>query len=80
MVCTNTGICIIVRGRFKGASSSLKDKDSCSSSMVVSAPDPPCTRKKKRKESAEEGLVQLIQNNLQSQEFQRVESDWLIGN
>ena len=48
--------------------------------MVVSAPDPPCARKKKRKESAEEGLVQLIQNNLQSAEFQRVESDWLIGN
>ena len=47
---------------------------------IVSAPDPPCTRKKKRKESAEEGLVQLIQNNLQSAEFQRVESDWLIGN
>ena len=48
---------------------------------LVSAPDPPCTsNKKKRKESAEEGLVQLIQNNLQSAEFQRVESDWLIGN
>ena len=38
-------------------------------------------QKKKRKESAEEDLVQLIQNNnLQSAEFQRVESDWLIGN
>ena len=37
-------------------------------------------KKKKRKESAKEGLVQLIQNNLQSAEFQRVESDWLIGN
>ena len=48
--------------------------------VLVSAPDPPCTRKKKRKESAEEGLVQLTQNNLQSAEFQRVESDWLIGN
>ena len=50
------------------------------SSVLVSAPDPPCTRKKKTKESAEEGLVQLMQNNLQSAEFQRVESDWLIGN
>ena len=58
----------------------LKGKGKGATCTVVSTPDPPCTRKKKRKISAEERLVQLIQNNLQSAEFQRVESDWLIGN
>ena len=42
-------------------------------------PSHPLLQRKIGKRGEEEGLVKLVQKNLYSAEFQRPESDWLIG-
>ena len=48
--------------------------------LVVSFPDPLLSRYYRAcaRKTGEEGLVQLVQNNSYSTEFQRAKSDWLI--